>query len=355
MSKMQHAACVALLMAGAGGLLGWLAGHTDILFADGLRYIDQARADRPRRLGRRPDPIRRPPDLPDGDRGGASPRRPATGPRRGRRRPSSPSVVAGILLVVPLYLVALELFGASTAWLACLLVYLVPAHRPRHGRHAEREHVPALLDLGRLGGAPVPPRGELRLAAPDDRLRGAGLPEPPRGAAAPRGAGGDAPADAPAALDPAELAALVGRDGLPGARARCCSSAPTWRSRGGSGPSRRSPGCSGRRRSRRPLAVERERPLDPDQSTAKTYVLAVRAMAQAVRDRRDAAAPAARRGGPDLDLAARPAGPALALHGDRHGGRGPGPGPAARDGGLLQPEARDGHRPAADRGGRRRA
>jgi hypothetical protein len=31
------------------------------------------------------------------------------------------------------------------------------------------------------------------------------------------------------------------------------------------------------------LAVERERPLDPDQSTAKTYILAVRAMAQAVR------------------------------------------------------------------------
>ena len=31
------------------------------------------------------------------------------------------------------------------------------------------------------------------------------------------------------------------------------------------------------------LAVERERPLDPDQSTAKTYVLAIRAMAQAVR------------------------------------------------------------------------
>ena len=61
-------------------------------------------------------------------------------------------------------------------------------------------------------------------------------------------------------------------------------SAPTWRSRGGSGPSRRSPGCSGRRRSRRADAVERERPLDPDQSTAKTYALAVRAMVKAVRD-----------------------------------------------------------------------
>ena len=33
-----------------------------------------------------------------------------------------------------------------------------------------------------------------------------------------------------------------------------------------------------------PLAVERPRPLDPDQSTAKTYLLATRAMAFAVRD-----------------------------------------------------------------------
>ena len=30
-------------MVGAAGLLGWMAGHTDVMFADGLRYIQQAR------------------------------------------------------------------------------------------------------------------------------------------------------------------------------------------------------------------------------------------------------------------------------------------------------------------------
>ena len=36
------------------------------------------------------------------------------------------AAAAGILLVIPLYLIALELFGSSSAWLACLLIYLVP-------------------------------------------------------------------------------------------------------------------------------------------------------------------------------------------------------------------------------------
>jgi hypothetical protein len=36
------------------------------------------------------------------------------------------SVIAGVLLVIPLYLFALELYGTPAAWLACLLTFLVP-------------------------------------------------------------------------------------------------------------------------------------------------------------------------------------------------------------------------------------
>ena len=125
MSKMQHAACVALLMAGAGGLLGWLAGHTDILFADGLRYIEQARRiDR----GAWADGLTRSVDHPIYPMAIAAAHRldGREGPEGWQEAAQLASVVAGILLVVPLYLVAFELFGGTTAWLACLLVYLVP-------------------------------------------------------------------------------------------------------------------------------------------------------------------------------------------------------------------------------------
>ncbi len=36
------------------------------------------------------------------------------------------AAIAGVLAVIPIYLVAIELIGASKAWLACLLVYLIP-------------------------------------------------------------------------------------------------------------------------------------------------------------------------------------------------------------------------------------
>ena len=308
MSKMQHAACVALLMVGAGGLLGWLAGHTDILFADGLRYIEQARADRPGGLGRRPDPIRRPSHLPDGDRGGASPRRPrgargvaGGGPARvgGRGHPARRAAVPGRRRALR----RLDRLARLPPGVPG------PPLRPRHGRHAQREHVPALLDLGRLGGAPLPPRGELRLAPPDDRLRGAGLPEPPRGPAAPRGAPGDAPADAPDALDPAELAAMGGRDGLPGARAPPARR-PLRGDQGGAGDQ-----AGGRPAARDGAEVGGRWPSrgnarsTPTSRRPRPTSLAVRRDGAGGAHRRDAAAPAARRGGPDLDLAARALGP----------------------------------------------
>ena len=36
------------------------------------------------------------------------------------------SVIAGILLVIPVYLVARELVGSRAAWIACVLTYIAP-------------------------------------------------------------------------------------------------------------------------------------------------------------------------------------------------------------------------------------
>ena len=44
MAFRAHATRIGLLMLMAGALLGWLSAHTEILFADGLRYIRQAQA-----------------------------------------------------------------------------------------------------------------------------------------------------------------------------------------------------------------------------------------------------------------------------------------------------------------------
>ena len=104
-------------------------------------------------------------------------------------------------------------------------------------------HVPALLDLGPLGGGAVPPRGAVRLAAADDRLRGAGVPDAARGDAAPPGPGRDAARSCRCTGRPGSTGRGGGRPWRflvlgPVAAGR----ALTWPSRGGSGPSRRSRG-----------------------------------------------------------------------------------------------------------------
>jgi len=280
-SKMQHAACVALLMMGAGGLLGWLAGHTDILFADGLRYIEQARRiDQ----GAWADGLTRSVDHPIYPMAIAAAHRldGREGPDGWQEAAQLASVVAGILLVVPLYLVAFELFGASSAWLACLLVYLVPLSGHvmadtlsestfllfwtwgvwaalRFLREGRFGWLPPTIGFGALAYLSRP-EGLLLPAALVATLllmplmRSTRLNWPRWGAAM-----------AFLVLGPLLLVgpyvALKGGLGTKPAVARLLGTAPKSAA----------------------LAVERERPLDPEQSTAKTYVLAFRAMAHAVR------------------------------------------------------------------------
>lgn len=125
MTKTQHGVRVALLMAMAAALLAVIAARTDILFADGLRYVAQAqRIDQ----GAWREGLLKAVDQPvyplaialaHGARGDDS-------PTSWQVAAQAASVCAGVLLVVPLYLIALELFGASAAWLAVFLFYMAP-------------------------------------------------------------------------------------------------------------------------------------------------------------------------------------------------------------------------------------
>lgn len=120
-----HVARVILLMACAAAWLGWLSSRTDIFFADGIRYIGQAqRID----SGSLVEAIKGSVDHPayplmivGAHRwiGGST-------PMDWQRAGQLASITAGVLVIIPLYLIALELFGATAAWLTCLLAFLVP-------------------------------------------------------------------------------------------------------------------------------------------------------------------------------------------------------------------------------------
>jgi 4-amino-4-deoxy-L-arabinose transferase-like glycosyltransferase len=123
----QHGVRVGLLMALAAGLLGWLTSRTEVLFADGLRYVGHAqRID----AGGWRDGLLRSVDHPAYPLAIVAAHRAigGDGPEDWQAAAQAASVLAGVLLVLPLYLVAVELFGARCAWLAVFLVYLTPVH-----------------------------------------------------------------------------------------------------------------------------------------------------------------------------------------------------------------------------------
>lgn len=125
MTFAQHGARVGLLTAFAAVLLGWLFAHTDIFFADGLRYIGQAQ-----RLndGALVDGLLKAVDHPAYPLAITAMHRliGGTSPRAWQEAAQLASVLAGVLLVLPIYLVSREIFGDRVAWMSCLLVYLVP-------------------------------------------------------------------------------------------------------------------------------------------------------------------------------------------------------------------------------------
>jgi hypothetical protein len=116
---------VALLMFAASTLLGWLVARTDVFFADGLRYINQAKAiDQ----GAWAQGLVRSVDHPVYPISIAATHRLIGGsaPRDWQTAAQVAAAGAGVLLVIPIYLVSAEVFGASSAWLACCLIYFLP-------------------------------------------------------------------------------------------------------------------------------------------------------------------------------------------------------------------------------------
>ncbi len=120
-----HIARIALIAAFAGLLLGWLALHTDILFADGLRYVARAQSlDR----GENAEALKKAVDHPLYPIAITIVHRwiGGTGPDAWQAAAQLASALAGILLIPPLYLVNRELFGDRIALPASLLVFAVP-------------------------------------------------------------------------------------------------------------------------------------------------------------------------------------------------------------------------------------
>jgi Dolichyl-phosphate-mannose-protein mannosyltransferase len=125
LTTVQHLRRIGLLLIGASVLLGWLAAHTEVIFADGMRYINQAKIiDQgawERGLFRSVDHPVYPLAIVAAHRflGGL-------GPDDWQKAAQLAAVIAGVLAVIPIYLVAVELIGAANAWLACLLIYMIP-------------------------------------------------------------------------------------------------------------------------------------------------------------------------------------------------------------------------------------
>jgi hypothetical protein len=125
MTHRHHAWCVIGLLAISASMLITLAARADVIFADGLRYIDQAgRISR----GAVSDGLFRSIDHPGYPLAIAAVHAVLGGgdPVAWQRAAQGAAVLCGVFLVIPLYLVAVELIGVRIAWLGCLLVYLAP-------------------------------------------------------------------------------------------------------------------------------------------------------------------------------------------------------------------------------------
>jgi hypothetical protein len=125
MTLRQHAVCVGVLAIGAAVLFSWLTHNAEVTFADGLRYIHQAeRIDQ----GDWTHGLLRSIDHPLHPLAMVAARRllGGRGPVSWQHAAQAASIAAVVLLVVPVYLLALELYGPTTAWFACLLVVIQP-------------------------------------------------------------------------------------------------------------------------------------------------------------------------------------------------------------------------------------
>jgi hypothetical protein len=269
-----------LLVLGATALLGWLTAHTEILYTDGLRYIAQAKTlDRGAwRAG-----LVRSVDHPVYPLAIVAVHRLKGGhdPSDWQRSAQLAAAGAGVLLVIPIYLIALELFGPSVAWLACLVLYLIPANGHLLADALSESTLLLFWSFGVWSSLRLLRTGRLAWLLPAlfasglaywTRPEGLVVPvslvvtlllssfSPPREFSAPRMRWALGLLLAGTLIAGGPFMLLKG--GI--------SSKPTVQRLLGLAPTARA------------MAVERERPLDPAQTPARTALLATRAMARAV-------------------------------------------------------------------------
>jgi Dolichyl-phosphate-mannose-protein mannosyltransferase len=282
MATTTHLARLVLLMACVAGFLGWTGKNSVIVFADGLRYIDQAKK---LDAGNTFNALFRSIDHPayplvivgvhralGGD-----------GPIDWQRAAQGASIVAAILLVIPLYLVALEMFGGATAWLAVVLSYLVPLTGHVMADALSESWFLLFFMSGVWTSLRFLKVGTFLWLPPTILFAALAFWVRPEGLLLP------AAMVATLAFVPllrstrmvwprwwAAVAFLV--------IGPACLIAPIVASKGGLSTKPAVGRVFGTAPKSASLAVERQRPLEPDQTTTRTYVLAVRAMALAVRD-----------------------------------------------------------------------
>jgi hypothetical protein len=125
LSPRQHFARIGMLLFAAALLVGWVIRHTEVVFADGLRYIHQAE-----RLGQGQwfDGLVRGIDHPLHPLGIAAVHQMlgGNGPESWERAALALCAVSFVLLVIPVYLLTRELLGDQAAWLGTFLVIFNP-------------------------------------------------------------------------------------------------------------------------------------------------------------------------------------------------------------------------------------
>jgi hypothetical protein len=282
MSLKRHGPRIGLLLVLVGALLGWLLVHTEVLFADGLRYIRQARTldcgSWREGLTKAVDHPVYPIEIALVHRliGGSS-------PDSWQAAAQVASIVAGVLLVVPLYLVARELFGGAAALPACALVYAVPLTGHVFADALSESTFLLFWTWGfwtalrflRAGSfAWLPPLIGLSALTYLSRPEGLLLP------LALIATLGVLPFCRPLRLSRARWCSALGVLVV----APACLIGPYIVARGGLGTKPSIARLIGTAPQAPPLAVERQTPQAPDQSAAATLGLAAKAVFEAVRD-----------------------------------------------------------------------
>jgi hypothetical protein len=266
----------------ATGLLGWLTGRTDILFADGLRYIHQAQSiDK----GRLIDGLLKAVDHPMYPTFIVAAHRASGGssPESWQAAAQGASMFAGILLVIPLYLVGVELFGHRSAWLGVMLFYLAPINNHVMADTLSESTFLLFWTTGLWCALRFLQRGEFGWLPPAIGFAVCSYLTRPEGLLLP--------------------AALIAALGLMPLLRSTRMNWPRWWSavaflvigpaillgpyiaaKGGLGTKPAIARLLGTAPKSAPNAVERARPLDPDQTALKTYATATKAMFEAVKD-----------------------------------------------------------------------